>query len=158
MWGGGDKHTRPLPTAGCPPRRADASRAVTGNMGACESDPGPALGEWHLHVCIRPLPPLLLSLPAADSPWQPGTPMSSMLDVMGMSHQGGFQVDTWHSQEPAKPLVMTECCRCGDGGRGGGSGTRLKEANVSRCEIWCAPLPPHLQLRDAAGRGCRPAA
>lgn len=65
-----------------------------------------------------------------------------MLDVMGMSHQGGYQVDMWHEQEPAKALAMTECCRCAGGGGGG------KRALTS-CPV---------QLRDAAGRGRRPAA
>ena len=46
------------------------------------------------------------------SPVTPGTPMSSMLDVMGMSHASAAAVATWHQQEPGKALVMTECCSC----------------------------------------------
>ena len=35
-----------------------------------------------------------------------------MYDVMGMSHQGLAQLDIWHAAEPAKLVVMTECCSC----------------------------------------------
>lgn len=42
----------------------------------------------------------------------PGTPISSMLDVMGMSHQTGATFDTWHAAEPNKLVVATECCSC----------------------------------------------
>ena len=38
--------------------------------------------------------------------------MSSMLDVMGMSHVSSAAVEAWHQQEPGKALVMTECCSC----------------------------------------------
>jgi hypothetical protein len=42
----------------------------------------------------------------------PGTPISSMLDVMGMSHQTGATFDAWHTAEPEKLVVATECCSC----------------------------------------------
>ena len=42
----------------------------------------------------------------------PHTPLSNMLDVMGMSHQGTKQVNSWHDAEPNKLVVMTECCSC----------------------------------------------
>ena len=42
----------------------------------------------------------------------PGTPISKMLDVMGMSHQTGAALETWHAAEPDKLVVMTECCSC----------------------------------------------
>ena len=46
------------------------------------------------------------------SPVTPGTPMSSVLDVMGMSHVSPAAVQEWHQQEPGKGLCMTECCSC----------------------------------------------
>ena len=46
------------------------------------------------------------------SPINPGTPMSTALDVMGCSHCNGNDMETFHRKEPAKPLVMTECCSC----------------------------------------------
>ena len=42
----------------------------------------------------------------------PGTPISKMLDVMGMSHQTSAVLDRWHEEEPDKLVVMTECCSC----------------------------------------------
>ncbi len=31
---------------------------------------------------------------------------------MGFSHAGGDTIWNFHEQEPAKPLVMSECCSC----------------------------------------------
>eukprot|EP01047_Picozoa_sp_COSAG01_P043011 COSAG01_NODE_3793_length_5690_cov_6.048650_2_plen_134_part_00 len=38
----------------------------------------------------------------------PGTPISNMLDVMGMSHQPASTLNTWHAAEPGKLVVATE--------------------------------------------------
>lgn len=46
------------------------------------------------------------------SPTDPGTPMSDLLDVMGMSHNGLDAFTKFHAAEPNKPLVATECCSC----------------------------------------------
>ena len=43
----------------------------------------------------------------------PGAPLSSMFDVMGVSHQGGDVMDAWHEGERRKLIVATECCSCG---------------------------------------------
>ena len=42
----------------------------------------------------------------------PGSPISKVFEVMGMSHQGAAQFDAWHAQEPGKLVVATECCSC----------------------------------------------
>jgi hypothetical protein len=62
----------------------DKSRAITGNMYPMQSANAVA----------------------------PGSPISQMFDVMGMSHQGATQFDAWHAQEPGKLVVATECCSC----------------------------------------------
>jgi len=46
------------------------------------------------------------------SPINPGTPMSTALDVMGCSHCNSNDMERFHQKEPSKPLVMTECCSC----------------------------------------------
>lgn len=46
------------------------------------------------------------------SPINPGTPMSTALDVMGCSHCNRDDMLKFHIKEPQKPLVMTECCSC----------------------------------------------
>ena len=38
----------------------------------------------------------------------PGTPISKMVDVMGMSHQPSSALETWHVAEPDKLVVATE--------------------------------------------------
>ena len=54
----------------------------------------------------------------ANNGWQgkdataPNTPLSALLDVMGMSHQPPAVVTAFHVAEPFKPLVMSECCSC----------------------------------------------
>lgn len=40
----------------------------------------------------------------------PKTPIAEMYDVMGMSHQGTAQLNTFHAAMPDKLVVMTECC------------------------------------------------
>ena len=76
---------RKLPTGPCAQAFAenDGSRALTGNMG------------WQGPNATKPL-----------------TPISELLDVMGMSHQSAFTLSSFHQAEPFKPIVMTECCSC----------------------------------------------
>jgi hypothetical protein len=61
----------------------DTSRAITGNM------------AWGGPEAVAP-----------DSA------ISTMLDVMGMSHQQSAKLDAWHAKRPDKLVVMTECCSC----------------------------------------------
>ena len=42
----------------------------------------------------------------------PGTAISQMLDVMGMSHQPRSTLSTWHTAEPGKLVVATEVSSC----------------------------------------------
>lgn len=46
------------------------------------------------------------------SPTTPKTPMSDALDLMGFSHAATGTISQFHQMEPAKPLVMSECCSC----------------------------------------------
>lgn len=51
------------------------------------------------------------------SPMAPRTPMSDALDIMGFSHASGEVIAAFHEREPARPLMMSECCSC-EGQRG----------------------------------------
>ena len=62
---------------------ADASRAVTGNLG------------WQGPNATRP-----------------GTPFDDVMDVVGMSHQSAATLAAFHAASPFKPVAMTECCSC----------------------------------------------
>jgi hypothetical protein len=62
---------------------ADASRAVTGNLG------------WQGVNATRP-----------------GTPFDDLMDVMGMSHQSAAVLEAFHAATPFKAVAMTECCSC----------------------------------------------
>ena len=66
---------------------ADTSRAITGNI------------AWQYGASEK-------------SAVAPGTPLSQMVDVMGMSHQKTDKLVDWHAAEPDKLVVMTECCSC----------------------------------------------
>ena len=46
------------------------------------------------------------------SPTTPRTPMSDALDLMGFSHASAQNIADFHDMEPAKPLMMSECCSC----------------------------------------------
>ena len=66
---------------------ADTSRPITGNI------------AWQYGASEK-------------SAVAPGTPLSRMVDVMGMSHQQSDKLVDWHAAEPEKLVVMTECCSC----------------------------------------------
>eukprot|EP00755_Sulcionema_specki_P011606 Sspe_Gene.49409::Locus_26619_Transcript_1_1_Confidence_1.000_Length_2869::g.49409::m.49409/K01190/lacZ; beta-galactosidase len=41
-----------------------------------------------------------------------GNGPSAFIDIQGLSHQGEKSFEKWHSEDPAKPLVLSECCSC----------------------------------------------
>jgi len=96
------------------------------------------------------------------SPVAPGTPMSTMLDVMGMSHASSVAVQAWHQQEPGKALVMSECCSCetqrgedADLARSPGATFNNENSGCLRRETQTSTAPAYVAGVSGGRRGAR---
>ena len=60
------------------------------------------------------------------------------LDVQGMSHKSGSTFDTFHSNNPKKPIMATECCSClSQRGEDYDACPKPRDCSGSACHKWC---------------------
>ena len=81
-----------------------------------------------------------------------GGNLSSVIDVQGLSHQGGSSFDSYHKKFPKKPLIGSECCSCTT--QRGEDYANNSAPNLSNFNASCSKVQTEAQLDRKFVAGC----